>query len=136
MRCSCSRPMIAYSARHWSTSCWYGGSTKNASIAASFICDTSRLAAVLLLGRVHLPDQIGQGGLIEHRTQCPLRTWRLIIRKQPITWSQQLRCELSMPARSLMAMFVMHCVAVKFRTMFRRTLAARRHRAVVALAIV
>jgi hypothetical protein len=35
-----------------------------------------------------------------------------------------------------MATFVMHCVAVKFRTVFRRMLAARRHGAVVALAIV
>jgi hypothetical protein len=35
-----------------------------------------------------------------------------------------------------MAACVMHCLAVKFRTVFRGTLAARRHRPVVALSII
>ena len=35
-----------------------------------------------------------------------------------------------------MAVGIMHCLAVKFRAMFRRTLAARWHRPVISLAIV
>jgi hypothetical protein len=35
-----------------------------------------------------------------------------------------------------MATFVMHCLAVKFCTVFRRTLAARRQSAMVAFAVI
>ena len=43
---------------------------------------------------------------------------------------------LSASARSLVAMYIMHCLAVKLGAVFGRTLAARRHWPMVALAVV